>query len=171
MGIVGRYDLTGHYMKDGQRGSQFGEVALCSDGKLVGSVWDDDSGRGGKNHQKVLLGIRSVVDNTLAFLKLSPMTDVSPPSLLWYLRADASMEEVPREESYGGIWGVADGLPLISELGFGLSLGGIPSIEMMSESSVDELRSLYFCPGFLNRGEARSEGSGKTGGLSLRLRG
>lgn len=168
MEMVAKYGLKGYFMYNGKRGNQSGEVVLCSDGKLIGIVRDNDYEQGTPD-EKLLLGLRSRENNSLMYIKISPgMQRVGDlQTVMWCLHSDYSLRGSGREESYGGGWVFVSGLPMVDGIRQRLFEGGIPPIENLCNIPVGLMKEYFFQPEVLDACERRSVESKHFGGLTL----
>jgi len=168
--IVGEYTLEGHYIYRDRRGVQSGEVALCSDGKLVGRVCDNNFGVEG-DHGKLFLGVRSPEYGTLSAVKISPGMGRKGRDLnvvFWHLHSDAPLRNGGREESYGGGWVFTENeFPLANQMEEALLTGGMPSFKSLSEFPMGLLKEYFFPPNAVEYCKEESARLKQTGGLVL----
>jgi len=166
--VIGRYGLRGSYLLNDLEGSQIGEVVLCSDGKLVGSVRDSNSPLDSQNLHygldKTLLGLIFPEDSSIGFLKLVPQRS-GFSSVIWHATpvTPVSTQQGLYPEydglwQWGGIWTPADELQTVLDR-------GIPLIDQMIETPFPYLREIYFNPDRLKFLRESAEGMRQIGKL------
>ena len=161
------YDLEGYYSLDGQRGAQKGLLTLCGDGKIIGSIWDDNSGGGNHSDKKFLLGIRNLKEHTLSFLKISPgtraRTDLIP--IIWHLDLVSEERGI---ETYQGAWADASYVIGTEEMErLVLGQGIEDQISRAKQLPFELLKESYFNPEQMPRLKLDGERYGQTGGVVL----
>ncbi|MDO8516735.1 MAG: hypothetical protein Q7S33_01295 [Nanoarchaeota archaeon] len=108
---IGKYNLEGYYLLNGQRGEQRGNIIQYSDGKVIGDIYDLNSGDINPT-QQLALGFYSADEQVFDFLKIAKFSQSIYP-VMWYLTKQNDFNKKDLSGQYGGKWGLIGDLEAI----------------------------------------------------------